>query len=101
MTHERLSIDELKAALNQLDGWQINSDDTAINRQYKFNNFKSAFAFMTMVAMKAEQMSHHPEWSNVYNRVGVTLTTHDSAGLTSLDITMAEFMDTAAAKLNH
>jgi 4a-hydroxytetrahydrobiopterin dehydratase len=101
MTQERLSPDELKHALDQLPDWHANSDQTAIHRQFTFNNFKSAFAFMTMAAMKAEQMNHHPEWANVYHKVDVTLTTHDASGLTELDVSMAKFMDNTASELSH
>lgn len=101
MTQERLSPDELNQALTQLPDWNTNPDQTAIHRQFTFRNFKSAFAFMTMAAMKAEQMNHHPEWANVYHKVDVTLTTHDVSGLTGLDVTLATFMDKTAGELNH
>ena len=100
MTQQRLSSDEIKSAVSQLTDWQFNTDHTAIHRQFKFKNFKSAFAFMTMAAMQAEQMNHHPEWANVYNKVDVTLTTHDVSGLTELDVTLASFMDKTAAGMS-
>ena len=71
----------------------------AIHRTLKFADFNAAFAFMTRVAIKAETMDHHPEWSNVYNRVEVLLTTHDAGGVTELDTTLARFIDGAAAGL--
>ena len=100
MTQQRLNSDAIKTALSQLSEWQINADHTAIHRQFKFKTFKFAFAFMTMSAMKAEQINHHPEWANVYNKVDVTLTTHDVSGLTELDITLASFMDNTAAEMS-
>lgn len=72
------------------------SAETLISRSYAFKDFNQAFAFMTRVAMKAEQMNHHPEWFNVYNRLDVVLSTHDAGGVTEKDVTLAEFMDRAA-----
>jgi len=68
----------------------------AIRRDLAFADFKEAFAFMTRVALKAEQMNHHPEWFNVYNRVEIVLSTHDAGGLTEKDVTLARFIDAAA-----
>lgn len=68
----------------------------AICRTYRFADFSAAFGFMTRTALMAEKLDHHPEWSNVYNRVDVTLTTHDAGGVTELDVRLGEFMDTAA-----
>ncbi len=81
--------------------WQ-RADETrdAVRRVYKFGDFKSAFAFMSACALKAEQMDHHPEWSNVYNTVDVTLTTHDAGGVTAKDAELADFMDQIAARLS-
>jgi 4a-hydroxytetrahydrobiopterin dehydratase len=101
MTNAPLNSNDIATALTQLPDWNANPDNTAIHRQFKFKTFKSAFAFMTMAAMKAEQMDHHPEWANVYNKVDVTLTTHDASGLTQLDITLAAFMDKTAAGMSH
>ena len=74
-------------------GWSIDTDRDAITKEYQFKNFVRAFAFMSGAALHAEKLNHHPEWSNVYNRVTVTLTTHDAGGLTDLDITLAKRMD--------
>jgi 4a-hydroxytetrahydrobiopterin dehydratase len=93
MAREKLQID---AALAKLAGWQSVAGREAIFKSYKFADFKTAFAFMTRVALKAEQMDHHPEWFNVYNRVDVTLTTHDSGGVTALDIELALYCESAA-----
>ncbi len=71
----------------------------AISRNLIFKDFNAAFGFMTRVALMADKMDHHPEWSNVYNRVSVVLTTHDAGGVTELDIKMARFIDEAAQML--
>jgi len=87
-------------ALEALPGWSaLSTGRDAIQRTYKFADFNAAFGFMTQVALKAEKLDHHPEWANVYNRVEVTLTTHDAGGVTSLDVEMAGFMDAAARTL--
>lgn len=94
---QTLSPAETVAAL---PGWTVAPGDRpAINRALKFPDFSTAFAFMTRVALKAETMDHHPEWSNVYNRVEVLLTTHDAGGVTELDVTLARFIDAAATSL--
>jgi 4a-hydroxytetrahydrobiopterin dehydratase len=92
-----LTDTELSAALGRLPAWSRVDARKAMTRSYRFPDFNAAFGFMTRVALKAEAMNHHPEWSNVYNRVTVTLTTHDAAGVTALDIELAQFMDRAAA----
>jgi len=71
----------------------------AISRTVIFKDFNAAFGFMTRVALLADKMDHHPEWSNVYNRVSVVLTTHDAGGVTELDIKMARFIDEAAQSM--
>ena len=89
-----------QAGTAQLTGWDIvPGDRDAIAKTFKFADFKTAFGFMTSCALKAEQMDHHPEWFNVYNRVEVTLTTHDADGVTALDIELAQYMDRLAATL--
>ncbi len=88
------------AAVEQLTGWSVKPGERdAIERRFEFPDFKTAWAFMSACALKAEQADHHPEWANVYNRVDVTLTTHDSNGVTRLDVDLAEFMAQLAAKL--
>lgn len=88
------------AAVKALKGWTIaEGARDAIVRTYKFADFKTAFAFMSACALKAEQMDHHPEWFNVYNKVEVILTTHDAGGVTQKDLELAGFMDQLAAKL--
>lgn len=86
------------AALKTLPGWTaLPGDRDAIQRSYKFADFNAAFGFMTRTALMAEKLNHHPEWFNVYNRVEVTLATHDADGVTELDVKLAIFMDAAAA----
>ena len=88
------------AALKALKGWSVaEGERDAIRKSYKFSDFKSAFAFMSGAALKAEQMDHHPEWFNVYNKVDVVLTTHDADGVTQKDLELAGFMDQLAARL--
>lgn len=84
-------------ALASVPLWGVVEGRDAIRRDLRFRDFNAAFAFMTRVALKAEKMDHHPEWSNVYNRVAITLSTHDAGGLTMRDIELARFIDTAAA----
>ncbi|QKH34910.1 4a-hydroxytetrahydrobiopterin dehydratase [Achromobacter pestifer] len=92
----RIGTDTAVAALS---GWQPVATRDAIEKRFRFPNFNTAFGFMARVAMFAEKLNHHPEWTNVYNRVDVTLTTHDAGGVTELDVRMAQFMDEAAAQL--
>jgi 4a-hydroxytetrahydrobiopterin dehydratase len=80
-------------ALKNLPQWQEVSSRDAIARKFTFKDFNAAFAFMTRVALLAEKMDHHPEWFNVYNKVDVTLSTHDAGGVTEKDITMAKAME--------
>jgi 4a-hydroxytetrahydrobiopterin dehydratase len=93
MTREKLGKEAAEAALTGLDGWALAVDGGSINRTFIFKNFSEAFAFMTRVALAAEKMDHHPEWSNVYKTVDVTLNTHDVGGLSVLDIEMAKKMN--------
>jgi 4a-hydroxytetrahydrobiopterin dehydratase len=79
----------LKKNSKTLAGWKKVKGRPAIQKLFKFKNFSAAFSFMTRAALLAEQMNHHPEWSNVYNKVDVTLTTHDAGGVTALDFRMA------------
>jgi 4a-hydroxytetrahydrobiopterin dehydratase len=86
-----------QAALAQLSGWSAAAGGRdAIQRSYRFADFNAAFGFMTRVALLAEKLDHHPEWFNVYNRVEVTLATHDADGVTERDVKLAQFMDQAA-----
>ncbi|XP_064632998.1 pterin-4-alpha-carbinolamine dehydratase-like [Lineus longissimus] len=95
----KLSDDERLGKLKPLKeaGWTMVEGRDAIYKEYLFKNFNQAFGFMTRTAMLAEKMDHHPEWFNVYNKVQVTLSTHDCGGLSDKDVRMATFMETAAA----
>lgn len=84
-------------AVKQLTGWKAVAGRDAISKEFKFADFSAAFGFMARVALKAEAMDHHPEWFNVYNKVEVTLSTHDADGVTELDLALAKFMDEIAA----
>ena len=87
-------------ALKALPLWRVDEGERdAIARSLTFEDFNTAFGFMTRVALLADKVDHHPEWSNVYNRVQVLLTTHDAGGVTQRDIDMARFVDEAAAAL--
>lgn len=87
-------------ALEGLTGWRVADDPRpAIARSLRFSDFNAAFGFMARVALVAEKMDHHPEWSNVYDRVEVLLTTHDAGGVTDKDVTLARFIDRAAAEM--
>lgn len=94
---ERLTAEERRAAMQALPGWEAVDGRDAIRRTFRFADFKQAFGFMARVALKAEQLDHHPEWFNVYGKVVVTLSTHDVDGLTTLDVELARYMDDAAA----
>ena len=93
MTREKLSKDAITAALAELGDWSLAPDGGSIKRSFVFRNFSEAFAFMTRVALAAEKMDHHPDWSNVYKTVDVTLNTHDAGGVTALDIELAKKMN--------
>jgi 4a-hydroxytetrahydrobiopterin dehydratase len=85
-----------QAAIAKLKGWAAVDGRDAISKSYKFADFNTAFGFMTRVALKADQMDHHPEWFNVYSKVDVTLSTHDAGGVTDKDVALATFMDKVA-----
>lgn len=89
----KLTDTEIASALASLAGWLLVTGRPAIAKSFKFADFSAAFGFMTRVALAAEKLDHHPEWSNVYNRVDVTLSTHDAGGITALDIELARIID--------
>jgi 4a-hydroxytetrahydrobiopterin dehydratase len=93
---DKMTADQVTGALADLPGWAKVDGRDAIHRTFQFKTFNQAFGFMTRAALAAEKMDHHPEWFNVYNRVEVTLATHDAGGVTDLDIRLATFMDKAA-----
>ena len=88
-----LDEEEKRAALAELPGWTETPERNAIRKSFKFKSFNEAFAFMTRAALVAEKLDHHPDWSNVYNRVDVTLSTHSAGGVTDLDIAFAKKMN--------
>jgi 4a-hydroxytetrahydrobiopterin dehydratase len=90
---KKLDDNMRSAALSELSSWSHDSARDAISRQFIFADFSEAFAFMTRVALLAEKMDHHPEWSNVYNRVEIVLTTHDADGLSERDLRMARAIE--------
>src|ERR1700753_3796657 len=96
----KLAIEDLKQAWKRLPDWQLAQGREAITRKFQFVDFDAAFAFMTRCALLAAKMDHHPEWFNVYNKVEVTLATHDAGGVTQKDIDLALAMDGYAALMS-
>lgn len=92
-----LDESERDTALAGLDGWAYDAARNGIAKRFTFADFSAAFAFMTRVALAAEQADHHPEWSNVWNRVDVLLSTHDAGGVTQKDIALAQRIEAIAA----
>jgi 4a-hydroxytetrahydrobiopterin dehydratase len=90
---ERLQGPARVKAVQELEGWVDVEGRDAITKTYRFKNFRQAFGFMTQAALIAEKMDHHPEWSNVYGKVEVVLTTHSAQGLSQLDVNLAKRMD--------
>jgi len=93
MSRERLDETAVAGALAGLDGWALEEDGAAITKTFAFRSFSEAFGFMARCALAAEKLDHHPEWSNVYGKVEVRLTTHSAGGLTALDFELAKRMD--------
>jgi 4a-hydroxytetrahydrobiopterin dehydratase len=93
----KLNAEETAARMQALPQWTLNTAGGAISRQFVLADFVQAYAFMTQIAIGAERSNHHPEWSNVYNRVSITWTTHDVQGLSENDIVMAKLCDQAFA----
>lgn len=89
---EKISHEELTALLPEILGWSLDAENK-LHKKIEFTDFKQAFAFMTQVALEAESKNHHPEWSNVYNRVEIRLTTHDAGGVTKKDVELARFIN--------
>ena len=91
-----MTDEEREAALRDLPGWTWDAEARAIRRRFRFADFSEAFGFMTRVALAAEKADHHPDWSNVWNRVEIALTTHDAGGLTARDLSLAREIDALA-----
>ena len=89
--YKKLSGNELDEIVRNMKGWELK--DEKLQKSFKFTNFVEAFGFMTRIALEAERMNHHPEWSNVYNNVTIKLSTHDAGGITDYDIKLAEIID--------
>ncbi len=89
---EKLTEEQIQERLKSFEGWDYHDD--ALHTVFEFENFKEAFAAMTRIAFEAEKLSHHPEWSNVYNSLEIFLTTHDADGVTEKDFELAEIIDT-------
>jgi len=94
---QKLTGSARATALSKLDGWTEVTGRDAISRKFSFKDFNEAFGFMARAALVAEKMDHHPEWFNVYNKVEVTLATHDAGGVTERDVALAQAMDRLAA----
>ncbi len=92
---ERISTQEIQHRLAELKDWAYNNDQgrDTLQKSFKFKNFVEAFGFMSKVALLAEKMDHHPEWSNVYNKVEIILTTHDASGVSEKDFQLAKLID--------
>ena len=96
-----MECNDFSKKFEDIDGWEKTSDGRdAFVKIFKFSDFKQAFSFMTCVALKAEQNNHHPEWENVYNKVKITLTTHDVGGISQLDYDLAIFADACSKNFN-
>jgi 4a-hydroxytetrahydrobiopterin dehydratase len=98
MPESKLNEAEIETLLAQMSGWTRLSGRDAIAKRITFSNFRQAFAFMTEVAFEAEKLDHHPEWTNVYNKVDIVLSTHSVDGLSALDEKLAIKIDKAAAR---
>ena len=91
MKYKKLSGNELDEIVRNMKGWELK--DEKLQKSFKFTNFVEAFGFMTRIALEAEKMNNHPEWSNVYNNVTIKLSTHDAGGITDYDIKLAKIID--------
>jgi 4a-hydroxytetrahydrobiopterin dehydratase len=98
MNYKKLSGNELDEIVRNMKGWELK--DEKLQKSFKFTNFVEAFGFMTRIALEAEKMNHHPEWSNVYNNVIIKLTTHDAGGITDHDIKLAKTIDDTSPRVD-
>ncbi len=94
---EIININEVNQFLNQYSEWKLKNNQ--LIREYTFKDFKEAFSFMTLIALKAEDLDHHPDWKNVYNKLEIILYTHTAKGITQLDIEMAKYIEEMYNKL--
>ena len=96
-----MECDNIHEKFKKISGWESTADGRdAYFKLFKFVDFKEAFSFMTSIAMKAEEINHHPEWENIYNKVKITLTTHDEGGVSKLDYEMAVFAENCFKNYN-
>lgn len=93
-----IKLSDVSTALDKLEGWSIDEGRPALKKTFVFKNFNEAFGWMSRIALFAEKENHHPEWSNVWNKVDVTLTTHDAGGITEADLKLARFMDRVCSR---
>ena len=91
MKYKKLSENELDETVRAMNGWELK--DGKLKKSFRFSNFVEAFGFMTRIALEAEKINHHPEWSNVYNTVTIKLSTHDAGGITDYDVKLANIID--------
>ncbi len=91
MKYKKLSENELDETVRAMNGWELK--DGKLKKSFRFSNFVEAFGFMTRIALEAEKMNHHPDWSNVYNTVTIKLSTHDAGGITDYDVKLANIID--------
>lgn len=98
MSDSLLAPESLDPLLQKLKNWQLSEDSKWLKYKYTFKDFKTAFAKMTSIALKAEQMNHHPNWSNVYNTLEISLQTHDQGGVTMKDIELASYVDSISSE---
>ena len=96
-----LTDNEIETKIEELTDWSISDEKTKITRRFSFEDFQHAFGFMSTVALEAEKIAHHPTWSNTYDTVDVTLTTHDAGGLTVKDFKLATYMNHIFDHFNH
>jgi 4a-hydroxytetrahydrobiopterin dehydratase len=97
MSVEKMTVEQIQTSLKELPGWELKAGK--LHRELKFKNFVQAFGFMTQAAIVVEQMNHHPEWSNVYNRVTIDLTTHEAGGISQRDIELAQKINKLLANI--
>ena len=96
-----MECNDIIKKFEEFEGWERTNDGRqAFQKTFKFSDFKQAFSFMTSVAMKAEQINHHPEWENIFNKVKIILTTHDLGGISKLDYEIALFADNSSKNFN-
>ena len=95
---ERLTTADLEKSLRELPGWTLAKSRGVLEKTFEFADFNEAFGFMGRIALMAEKMDHHPEWLNVYNRVEITLSTHDAGGVSARDVELARFIDSIGGR---